>query len=190
MRISKILVLLSTFFAFSANSQAALLLEPYLGYSFGSADRLNYEYDYSTPQIGGRVGYQMLGLMLGVDYSMGLGSFDMDAKNTTTGVTTTSKYKKSQLGLFVGYNLPVLLRVWGTYYVNASLEDDIAPITEYSGSGFALGAGFTGLPFVSLNLEYRNFSYDESETSGTTTALNPELEVSEILLSVSLPLTF
>ena len=190
MRISKILLLVSTLFALSSTAQADLLLEPYLGYTIGSGDRGNFDYDYKTPQIGGRVGYQMLGLMLGVDYSMGLGSFDVDAEHKVTGAETSSKNKKNQLGVFVGYNLPVLLRVWGTYYVNTSLETEGTPSSDYSGSGYALGAGFTGLPFVSLNLEYRNFSYDEVEIGSTKSTLDPELEFSEIFLSVSLPLTF
>ncbi len=191
MRISKLLVFITSLFIFSQAAQADLLLEPYLGYTFASGEQGNdYEYDYMTPQIGGRVGYQMLGLMAGLDYSTSLGKFDTDVKTVSTGAESTYKYQKNQLGVFVGYNLPILLRVWGTYYFNANIEDDIAPITEHSGSGFALGAGFTGLPFVSLNLEYRSFSYDESETSGTTTTLNPSLDINEIFLSVSLPLTF
>lgn len=191
MRISKILLLLSTLFIYSVNTQADLLLEPYLGYAIGSGETgSTYEYDYTTPQIGARIGYQMLGVMAGIDYSMSTGKFDLDTTTTATGAESSSKYKKNQLGLFVGYNLPILFRVWGTYYLNVKTEDDIAPITENSGSGYALGAGFTGLPFVSLNLEYRTYSFDESETSGVTTTLNPETDFNEIFLSVSLPLTF
>ncbi len=191
MRISKLVLALSTLFLFSVNTHADLLLEPYLGYAIGSGEMgSSFEYDYKTPQIGARVGYQMLGVMAGVDYSMSTGKYDLDTTTVATGAETSTKYSKKQLGLFVGYNLPILLRVWGTYYLSASTEDDIAPITKSSGGGYALGAGFTGLPFVSLNLEYRTYSYDESETSGVTTALNPESDFNEIFLSVSLPLTF
>ncbi len=189
MRMTKSLLLLISLFIFSNTAQAGVLVEPYLGFGIGSGDRGNIDYDYTTPQFGARLGYSFLGLMGGIDYSLAT-SFDIDAENTTTGVNSSTSYKKNQFGIFVGYELPILLRAWGTYYVNASLEDDIAPISDYSGSGYALGVGFTGLPFVSLNLEYRSFSYDEVETSGSTSTLSPSFDLNEILLSVSLPLDF
>ena len=190
MRITKLLL---TFFLismsfYSNSAKASLLAEPYLGYSFGSSDHQGTEYDYNTTQIGARVGYQMLGLMAGIDYSMAMGSYDMDTKVKSSNTEGTLKAdSKSQFGLFVGYELPILLRAWGTYFVNTSFEDTGAN-TKYSGEGFALGAGFTALPLLSLNLEYRNYSYDEQETIGQKSAVSPAWGFSEILFSVSLPL--
>ncbi len=180
------MALIIALFTFSSATQAGALIEPYLGYGIGSGDRNNTDYDYNTPQFGARLGYQMLGLMGGIDYSLAP-EFDLEAE--TAGSTSKIDTDKNQLGLFVGYEFPILLRAWATYYLSSKLETTSATATtEYSGGGYALGVGFTGLPFVSLNLEYRMFSYDEVETGSFKGDLDPELELNEIFLSVSLPL--
>lgn len=172
-----------------SSANAGVLLEPYLGYKIASGDRAittATEYSFNTPTIGGRVGYQFLGFMAGLDYSMSTGSFGLETKTLTT--TTEVNNDQDQFGLFVGYNLPILFRVWGTYFLSSNLEQ--ADGDENKGSGFALGAGFTGLPFVSLNLEIRSISYDEfyDKSAGTTTTLNPTSDYTEVLLSVSMPI--
>tara|TARA_Y100000780_G_scaffold232591_1_gene267920 strand:- start:15381 stop:15959 length:579 start_codon:yes stop_codon:yes gene_type:complete len=183
---AKFMALIIALFTFSSATQAGALIEPYLGYGIGSGDRNNTDYDYNTPQFGARLGYQMLGLMGGIDYSLAP-EFDLEAE--TAGSTSKIDTDKNQLGLFVGYEFPILLRAWATYYLSSKLETTSATATtEYSGGGYALGVGFTGLPFVSLNLEYRMFSYDEVETGSFKGDLDPELELNEIFLSVSLPL--
>ncbi|MCF8058531.1 MAG: hypothetical protein K9K67_04490 [Bacteriovoracaceae bacterium] len=201
MRLTKSFLILFflSLFVFSSNTKAGVLIEPYLGFSLaGSGDTTfgtnKYEHSYSSPTIGGRLGYGMLGFMGGIDYSMQ--TFDLESERGST--TNKDGVKKSQLGIFVGYNLPILLRVWGTYFLSSSLEGDdpqtasnlIDSRYEYSsGSGYALGAGFTGLPFVSVNLEYRTLEYDKLEVSGTAlSTYNEKTDLSEIMLSVSLPL--
>jgi len=187
MRTSKLTIALLSIFLFTSTVQAGVLVEPYVGYSLGlSKDYDNKTNDYKTPQFGARLGYQFLGLMAGVDYSLS-SSFDLNQKKITTGATSKTPSEKNQLGLFVGYEFPILLRAWGTYFLDSNFKKTPAPSKNYSGNGYALGVGFTGLPFVSLNLEYRSFSYDSSKRSGTTTSLNPKWTMNEILLSVSLP---
>jgi len=184
------LILFSLLFTLTP-THAGVLVEPYVGYAIGSAEFSNADWDYKTIQPGARLGYQFMGLMAGVDYSTA--KFDLDFEHKTTGATATfSDFKKTQLGVFVGYNLPVLLRVWGTYFLNAEAEypgDGQANSDfKYNGGGYGLGAGFTALPFLSINLEYRMYKYDEAEQGGITAALAEELEFNEIFLSVSLPL--
>tara|TARA_R110002072_G_scaffold64203_2_gene159195 strand:- start:35204 stop:35884 length:681 start_codon:yes stop_codon:yes gene_type:complete len=181
-------------------------VEPYLGYAFESSSQqtstTKYEWSSSYIEFGGRAGYEMLGLSLGVDYNLTPGGrdFEQDAPATTT--QDKSEWKGHNFGLFVGYELPIMLRVYATYYLSSKLKvdsdkdgdatNDVGD--EYSGNGFNLGVGFTGLPFVSINLEYRHNSYDELKdvASGVTTKY-PNLGVQErknnaVLLSVSLPL--
>lgn len=186
-------------FVFSGNTKAGILVEPYLGYSLaGSGDSTfgttKYDHSYSTPTLGGRLGYGMLGFMAGIDYSMQTFGLESEVGSTKF----DDDVSKSQLGIFVGYQLPILLRVWGTYFLSSKIEGDDSQASgtlfdsryEFSdGGGYALGAGFTGLPFVSINLEYRTLEYDKGELSGATiTNYNEKLDLSEILLSVSLPL--
>lgn len=193
------LLSLISLLVFSSTANAGLLIEPYLGYSLmGDGDSqigtTTYDHSYGTPTLGGRLGGTYLGFMAGLDYSMQ--TFDLKSEVGST--EYKDGVKKNQLGLFVGYELPILLRVWGTYFLSGSLEgDDTAAGTQFinkngeysSGGGYALGVGFTGLPFVSLNLEYRTMEYDKYELNGQNVATyNEKLNLNEILLSVSLPL--
>ncbi len=201
MRLTKSFLLLFflSLFVFSNQARAGLLIEPYLGFSLaGSGDSTfgttTYDHSYSSPTVGGRLGYGMLGFMAGIDYSMQ--SFDLKSEVGST--TYEDGVSKNQLGLFVGYELPILLRVWGTYFLSGKIDGDDAQAAgtlfdsryEFSdGGGYALGAGFTGLPFVSINLEYRTLEYDKGELSGANiTNYNEKLNLSEVMLSVSLPL--
>lgn len=179
------------------NAQAGVLVEPYLGYRLVSGENSNStktEYDYNGALIGGRLGYQFLGFMGGLDYSRGLGAYELESK--VGSATSKADYTQSSFGLFAGYELPILLRAWVSYWMSNKLEGDSGANSgdEFTGSGYGLGVGFTGLPFVSLNLEYRNMTYDEfmDKSSGVTTALTGDNEIgmSEIILSVSLPLNF
>lgn len=200
-----LLLFFLSIFVFSGTTRAGVLIEPYLGYSLNGDGDMNitgnsFESSYSSPTIGGRLGYSILGLMFGLDYSTQ--SFDLENKLASINTTFEDSVKKSQLGVFVGYDLPVLLRVWGTYFISGDLSgqdpnsssnfiDNRYEFTD--GSGYALGAGFTGLPFVSVNLEYRTMEYDTFEFDGidvTSSSMREKLNLSEILLSVSLPLDF
>ncbi|MEK6624811.1 MAG: hypothetical protein AABY86_07575 [Bdellovibrionota bacterium] len=148
----------------------------------------------------------MLGLSLGLDYSQSLGAFKYKQDKPST-TTPSDEYTRNDLGLYVGYKFPLLFRVWGTYFLKNKMELDKSGTTESAsdsveieGKGYALGAGFTGLPFVAVNLEYRAITYDKiKQRNGTTvtlpysiagTAVMNEIEAKDIVLSVSLPLDF
>ena len=97
------------------------------------------------------------------------------------------------MGAFVGFEFPILLRVFGTYYFSDEQETDSTNLTTVSqksskGSGIALGAGYTGLPFLALNVEYRSFNHDESTNyNGDTADLTTDNTFTEIMFSISLP---
>lgn len=169
----------------SHNASASLLLEPHLGLNIsGTGDQGSTEYDYNGAQYGLRVGYQNLGFMAGLDYTKS--SYELESK--TAGVTSNNDVSRNEWGLFAGYNFPILVRAWGAYYFSNTMEFD-ATGTEYSGSTKELGVGFTGLPFLSVNLMYRMVTYDESKTGSVESAINPEFDAKEIVLGVSLPFT-
>lgn len=197
----KLLLTTSLFFSLSTTLLAGVLLEPYLGAAIGFSGESTYsdattkpEFSFLGVNIGGRVGYSFLGFMGGLDYSMAKHNLKTDYNN----ISYKDGISRSQLGIFVGYELPILLRVWGTYFVKAELDGDdtakdsgqfISKDTSFDdGSGIALGAGFTGLPFVSINFEYRRFEYDTEFEKGVKDATHTGTTLSELLLSVSLPL--
>lgn len=188
----KLLTTISLFAFISFQSHASLLLEPYLNYNFGSGDQGNTEYTTSGPSFGGKIGYQNLGFMLGLDASMG--STELESKSISG--TSTYDMDNTRIGVFAGYDFPVLLRAWVGYFFKNSLEyskayTGISSGSMYNGSAIELGVGFTPLPLLSVNVGYRMNTWDEFESaSGTTTSLSQNVEVNEIFLGVSLPLTF
>jgi hypothetical protein len=191
-------------------AQAGVHIEPYLGYMLHSSEQktttttaldTTTEYSASSPLLGARLGYGMLGFSFGVDYSMSTGAFELEQDSPAT-TTPSDKYKSTNLGLYAGFTFPIMLRVWATYFINNKLELDKVGGTaansdsmELTGNGLAVGVGWTGLPFLALNLEYRMLTFDEiKRRDGTVVALPSttfgELEAKEIVLSVSLPLDF
>lgn len=163
-------------------ASASLLIEPHLAYNLSGSGSgwNNHEYDYNGPQFGARLGYQGLGLMTGLDYTRS----SYDQKDKSLGVTVTESMTRNELGIFVGYNFPIMLRAWGTYYFTNTSEN--AAGAEYSGNTKELGVGFTALPLLSINLMYRMVTFDEVNSI----SLNDDINISEISLGVSLPLTF
>lgn len=188
----KRILLASLILALSTASNAGILIEPYIGYSINSGENgqsPKMEYEMNAPFIGGRLGYQSMGFMFGVDFNKGLESSLTLKVNGTEGDTDA---EQQTIGAFVGYNLPALLRIWGGYYFSSKLEFTESN-SEYKGSGFGVGVGYTGLPFVSLNLEYRTHTFDEAEFSdGSTASLSgaSEVDFNQIMLSVSAPFDF
>lgn len=171
----------------SANTaSASLLIEPHLGFNIsGSGDQGSTDYDYNGAQMGLRVGYQNLGLMVGLDYTRS--SFELEAKSG--GVTSKTDADRNEIGVFAGYNFPILLRAWAAYYFTNTMELKSTGNPEYKGNTKELGVGFTGLPFLSINLMYRMVNHDEVKSSSGTSSLNPDYDAKEIVLGVSLPLT-
>lgn len=149
-------------------AQAGIYVEPYLAYNIlGDTDGD----DTTGLNIGGRLGYSLPMLVsFGLDYNMG--SYTADIAGTDVDTDTTN------LGAFVAVDLPILLRGYASYYFSSDLE---AGNVTYDGSGVAVGVGFTMLPFISLNLEYRTMSYDGSGAQA-------DFDAEEILVGVSLPL--
>ena len=177
-------MLLSLVLGYSFQSQAALLIEPVIGYSFGK-EKLDYS-GISTGSesnslkglsYGGRLGYQNLGFQLGLDYLAS--KMDVDGDDLNTG----------EWGGFVGFEFPVLLRVYAGYIFTGSAEyKSDGSTTNFSGaSGPKLGLGLTLLPFLDFNIEYRQVKFD------TKKDINPGLDVdlsySAVMVGFSLPFT-
>ncbi len=174
----KKIALILAFILAAPVAQADILLEPYIGYYTGKNDDGSSETKFKGVGLGGRVGYQSMGFMVGGEYMTGKWSDDDDPSNDIT---------PSVLGVFVGYNFPVLLRVWGTYGLSVkSKVDDGTNSFDLKGDAIKLGVGCTVLPLVSINLEYMSSSFDEMDGQ----SLSTDVTQKTYGLSVSLPLTF
>lgn len=179
------LILTVALLVVSATADASFLIEPHMGYNIsGSGDSPGVEYEYSGPQFGIRTGIQHLGAMGGLAFNKS--SYDLKFKTAAGSVKTD--VDRTEWGVFVGYNLPIMFRFWGAYYFSNKGE-----VTggDYLGNTKEIGVGFTALPLLSINFAYRMTTFDEFESnSGTTRSLgNNDIDANEMVLSVSLPLT-
>ncbi|MDD4975066.1 MAG: hypothetical protein PHY93_11980 [Bacteriovorax sp.] len=168
----------------TSSAHASLLIEPHLGYNIsGGGTTSGVEYKYTNPELGLRLGGQILGLMAGLDYTF-------SSYTWTQSPGGDDKFDRGEVGLFVGYNFPILLRFWGAYYFSNTAKDTnstgkTATGAEFKGNTKELGVGFTGIPFLSLNLMYRNVVFDSKPAVVT----GGDISNHEVVLGVSLPFT-
>ena len=161
-------------FLFVNTAQAGFLIEPYVGTGqFKSTlDVANADEESdSLTAMGARLGFGFLGtLYAGLDYAQqttAVGNDDASMTNTA---------------VFFGVDLPILLRAWAKYYIGSTIDEQEFDAVDFK-DGYAIGIGFTGLPFVSLNLELQTINYTK-EILGTDYDLN----TAATIFSVSLPL--
>ncbi|MBC77930.1 MAG: hypothetical protein CME64_18130 [Halobacteriovoraceae bacterium] len=157
---------------FSVQSYAGFLIEPYAGYGTIATTTDVPSDDNETEAgafVGGRLGYSFLLVSAGIDYNTG----------------SAGDYDRTSTSAFVGVDLPILLRFYGKYTFSSDLENSDNDFDYDFKSGYAVGVGFTGLPFVSLNLEAGAEKY-EVEVLGQ----DYDVDAANILATVSLPLDF
>lgn len=167
------------FLTLNPTAQASLLLEPYVGYVSGSSKTTSSS-NFTGTEYGARVGYSVLGFAIGAEY---------DATSFTDDLTPKDNLSSGDLGAFVAYKFPILLRVYGTYFPASEIkaESNGTTSTYKSGNLTKLGVGFTGLPFININVEYILGSYSKVVSAGTEVSLDPKLTSSAFALSISAP---
>ena len=178
--------------SFSAN--ASFLIEPHLGYGIsGSTTYSATDIKYNGPQFGAKFGFQNLGLMAGLDYNHATYTLKETPSSGTVG---EDKKKKDELGIFVGYSAPIMLRAWLGYFFSTKQTQTAAGTYGANGDWLKghtteIGIGFTPLPLISLNLLYRMVSFDKqySATTGVESTPASKYEPKEIVFGVSLPFT-
>ena len=185
--LKNIMVRVAFVFILTAHStQAGVLTEPYFGLTLGGGgdariDENLIEYSFSGATYGARLGYQYFGFMAGIDYSFQ--KFRITKEGP--GIAKKLDSKKNQWGVFVGYNFPLLIRAWGTYFISSKIDGESEVFKK--GMGYEIGVGSTTLPFVSLNISYRTLTYDRYITAGNP-VYNEKLVSNELLFSASVPL--
>ena len=143
--------LIMTLFIFSSTANALIYVEPLAGLSRVSYDTGSLDSENNFV-VGGRLGFSALLFTLGGEY---------------TNVDSTGR-----TAIFAAFKAPVIpLRAFGRYFTDTGITGD--------SSGYGLGVGFTGLPFLSINLDYNHYESDDSL-----------LKLNEIMLSVSMPFDF
>jgi hypothetical protein len=165
--------------SFSMQSFAGLLIDPYFGigqskpvFVVAGVPAAESSDASSSTSFGSRLGYSFLLISAGLDYEMSTVASDDELTITNT-------------SLFVGVDLPILFRFWAEYFISSSLDQTDSTIDFDFKDGYGLGIGFTGLPFVSLNLEVQTVNYDFTVLGYDGTVTN-----ASTVFSVSLPLDF
>ena len=195
--------------AFPGDMRASVHIEPYFGkiLNFSKASQtessIEYERELDGVLYGARLGYGLLGFSAGVDFAAS--QFDAEVKKPLSNVaswklsgqSTLSSVESTYFGLFINYDLPLLLRVWATYFPSVRYEfgsgDPLQNNKDlWKGTGFSVGLGYTGLPFLSLNYELRSFSFDEEfdNASDSTRELSLEHDSVEHFVGISIPMNF
>lgn len=180
-------LLFSINFLTSQQAQAGFLIEPFVGYTLsGETEDSTGSNDVTALNYGARLGLTTLGFMYGIEYNMG--NYTVEGDNGDADGDFTN------LGAFVGYEFPIMFRVWFSYYFNSTATPEAEGNSDFdfNGSGTSIGLGYTGLPFVSINLVYTTNTFDEIEGTilgnSVNTSLTEDLTMETITLGVSLPL--
>jgi len=177
-------VMLSMFY-FAESVNAGTLIEPYAGLHMGSSlarESVTKDFTLSGTAVGARVGFQNLGLMVGLNAKMSSFTF----KHDTSGFDGKA-FDVTTYGAFVGYDFPILLRLWAEYVLAGTGEvEDLGKYTTVSGTRF--GVGYKVFPFISLNFELGNLEYTdyEPDAGGTSTDID---KATTYFFSISIPLT-
>jgi hypothetical protein len=199
MKLTFLLALLLSFFTEYARGE--ILVEPYYGVSRSSGDGdsdgdgvNDTVVDWTGSSYGMRLGVSMAGLSVG-------GQYDQFSMGQDTTQPLMIDYKGGGYGVFVGYSFPVLFKFYLTLFLNAELEIDklngeAAPIlrliglgegSKFEGSAFALGFGFTSIPFLDLFIEFRKYSWDTFiPASGESTSSSADTGL--LVFGVSIPI--
>ena len=180
-------------FLLSSQTQAAILIEPLLGYrlfsgeaqqTFSNTQVDTLDYTYHAPLFGARLGYQTLGLTYGLDFSLSPPS-QLKQELITNGATTYQDLSQNQIGLFIGYYFPLVLplNLRGSYIVSSTLDNESS---DFSGSGFGLGFGLSAfVPLLRFNFDYKKLTYERSPLGNSG-----DWEVVEYNVTVSYPFNF
>jgi hypothetical protein len=178
MKIAQLFILILAFFVM-APAKAGLLIEPVLGYTFLKSEGGSDEDKSKGPSIGGRLGYQNLGFQLGLDYLRS--NLDVDDKGFDQDMVM------SEFAGFVGFEFPIFLRVYAGYIFSANADSKYQgqKLSLTEGTGTKFGVGFTGLPFVDINFEYRKGTFTETKMGGTKFDL--DTDYSAFMVGISLP---
>ncbi len=178
-------------------AKAELLLEPVVGYNLGLNGKIHeadlgggvtvQEDKFSGgggPAFGGRVGFQKLGFQVGLDY--------LNSKINPDDKAFKGALNINEWAAFVGFEFPILFRVYGGYIFSADGTGKTKgppdeKLTMKNGSGLKAGIGFTLLPFLDINLEYRRGTF--SEWKSGSTKVDGDIDYSTYMIGLSLPFT-
>jgi hypothetical protein len=147
-------------FLMSTNSFAGLLVEPLIGFNLVDTLSVDGGKNYKSGggmAYGGRLGYQKGPFQIGGDYlknSINMTDNDFD-RNLET----------QEYGAFVGFEFPILFRAYAEYIfaVDGGTKINGEKRALNDATGGKIGLGFTLLPFIDINLDYRKLKFEDED---------------------------
>lgn len=185
MKTSSLLLSITLILFTAVDAKANVFIEPYFGYEAGRAaatttSGVDGNANASGTAFGARLGYAVPLLW---------GAFDVVyATETTSGSTgglTDTSAMRSSFGVVAGLKIPLLRAYAGYGFADTLRLSPTSGSQTLTGSSLKLGASFTGLPFINLNLEYIMTTY----TSYDPNIFN-KASANTLLATVSLPWEF
>lgn len=171
-------------FAITQFANAGVMLEPYVGYASGKiGDESTGKSNGKGVYYGARAAYNMMGFFVGGEYQGGKLKVDSTPK-TDNSIT--------DMGAVVGYEFPILLRVYGTYFFASEDKATFSPAITFKGNAMKLGIGYTAFPLVAFNVEYYQSTYNKASNGTQSATLTGEdlVKGSFVMFNVSMPFVF
>lgn len=146
------LVALLGFFGLTTNTFARIVVEPQVGYTFGTIDPNQSgtsTSDIKGFNIGAKLYYEAPAWFAGVDYNYN----NLDIKD---GLDDLSN---NEIGALVGLNFARFFKLYGGYiFANSAKAGDYKPDHK---DGYKVGISFLALRNVAIGAEYKKVSYKE-----------------------------
>ena len=159
-------------------SEASVLEEDRFTFLHSGYKLIHYCLEHSIPTFASCFGFQMAIMAFG-------GTITRDTSDYEMG---TCDIHRTQLG-----ESDLLFQALPSTFKAVSVHQEKATILPVNCELLAQTdncLGYTGLPFVSLNLEYRKLEYENYKVSDISSYNFKNFSINEIFLSVSLPLEF
>lgn len=191
------LAIMTSFAAF-ADNKGGVFVEPMLTYESGTSDvdfpsPINSsDSDISGLGVGARLGFHVQEVVfLGIDGRYSMPTYENDDTDINTRATAYN------FGPVVGIQMPtdLGLRLWAGYIMTGEMDlekDEGIDLKFKDASGYRIGGGIK-IASVSLNLEYQQIEYAETELedagffSGSTSDVDSTNK--SFILSVSFPIS-
>lgn len=179
-----------------SKEEGGLFVEPMVTYELGKAD-INLPSPFGSSEssvdgfgLGIRLGLHMFeSVFIGLDGRYSKPNYE----NSDTGVD--SRADSYNYGPMIGFQMPTAfgLRVWAAYIADGEIDverDGEVDFKFEDGEGYRIGAGIK-LTLVSLNLEYQDIEYVQTQLSGAGvfdgTTNNVAHTNESVVFSVSFP---
>ncbi len=149
----KILVIFMTL-GFISSAQAGFRGNIGIDMAFSGDDGAGNDFDNMPLWADIELGWSTLGLSYGLNYETTL--TDIEFENST------GEFSHNGYGIFVGYEFPVMFRIYGAYMLGGAIEGE-GTFERTKMSGTKLGLAYTGFPLIDITLEIRSYEFDEDQ---------------------------